>query len=135
MVEIAPVGLLLALCVALTVAAGPAMDYMQAAAEALHAPGGYLRGGPGRLGGDAGGRGMTRWLPYLLFAARTAALWLLLTGSASPGSLLLGAVLALGGIRRAGGLDAAQGAACGGSPPCQACCATSWWRWCARTRR
>ena len=44
MIEIAPVGLLLALCVGLTVAAGPAMDYMQAAAEALHAPGGYLRG-------------------------------------------------------------------------------------------
>lgn len=42
-IEIAPVGLLLALCVGLTVAAGPAMDYMQAAAEALHAPGGYLR--------------------------------------------------------------------------------------------
>jgi multicomponent K+:H+ antiporter subunit D len=44
LVEIAPVGLLLALCGVLTVGAGPAMDYMQATAEALHAPGGYLRG-------------------------------------------------------------------------------------------
>jgi multicomponent K+:H+ antiporter subunit D len=42
-IEIAPVGLLLALCVGLTVAAGPAMDYMQAAAEALYTPDGYLR--------------------------------------------------------------------------------------------
>lgn len=44
LVEIAPVALLLTLCVALTVGAGPAMEYMLAAAEALHAPGDYLRG-------------------------------------------------------------------------------------------
>jgi multicomponent K+:H+ antiporter subunit D len=44
LLEIAPIGLLLALCVALTVAAGPALDYMLAAAEALHAPGAYLDG-------------------------------------------------------------------------------------------
>ena len=44
LLEFAPVGLLLLLCGALTVAAGPAMDYMQATAEALHAPRDYLRG-------------------------------------------------------------------------------------------
>ncbi|TCZ59668.1 monovalent cation/H+ antiporter subunit D [Roseicella aquatilis] len=43
-IEMAPVALLIALCIGLTIAAGPAMTYMQAAAEALHAPGGYLRG-------------------------------------------------------------------------------------------
>jgi multicomponent K+:H+ antiporter subunit D len=42
LVEIVPIALLLVLCGALTVAAGPAMDYMQATAEALHSPGGYL---------------------------------------------------------------------------------------------
>lgn len=42
--ELAPIGLLLALCVGLTVAAGPAMDYMLSAAVALHAPGPYLDG-------------------------------------------------------------------------------------------
>jgi multicomponent K+:H+ antiporter subunit D len=41
--EIVPIGLLLALCAALTVAAGPAVDYMRATAEALHAPSGYVR--------------------------------------------------------------------------------------------
>ena len=35
--------LLLALCVGLTVAAGPAMDYMQATARSLHAPQDYVR--------------------------------------------------------------------------------------------
>jgi multicomponent K+:H+ antiporter subunit D len=42
--EIAPVGMLLLLCAALTAGAGPAMEYMQATANALHAPGGYLGG-------------------------------------------------------------------------------------------
>ena len=42
--EIAPIGLLLALGVGLGVAAGPAMDYMLAAAAALHAPGSYIEG-------------------------------------------------------------------------------------------
>ncbi len=42
--EIAPILLLLTLCAALTAAAGPAMDYMEAAARALHAPTGYLHG-------------------------------------------------------------------------------------------
>jgi multicomponent K+:H+ antiporter subunit D len=44
LVEIAPVLLLLAACLALTVQAGPVMRYMQATAEALHAPQGYVQG-------------------------------------------------------------------------------------------
>ncbi len=44
LLELAPVGLLLVLCIGLSVAAGPAMDYMLAAAAALHAPGPYLDG-------------------------------------------------------------------------------------------
>ncbi|WP_439594325.1 monovalent cation/H+ antiporter subunit D [Falsiroseomonas sp.] len=44
LVEIAPVGLLLLLCAALTAGAGPVMRYMQDTAQALHAPGGYLGG-------------------------------------------------------------------------------------------
>jgi multicomponent K+:H+ antiporter subunit D len=43
-VEIAPVALLLALCVGLTVLAGPVMGYMEAAARSLHAPQGYVSG-------------------------------------------------------------------------------------------
>jgi multicomponent K+:H+ antiporter subunit D len=42
-VEMAPVGLLLALAFALTIAAGPAMQYLHAAAAALHAPQTYIR--------------------------------------------------------------------------------------------
>jgi multicomponent K+:H+ antiporter subunit D len=41
-IEIAPVALLLALCVSLTLQAGPAMHYLQQAAQALHAPRGYI---------------------------------------------------------------------------------------------
>ena len=41
-IELAPVALLLALCIALTAAAGPAMRYMTDAAHALHAPRGYV---------------------------------------------------------------------------------------------
>lgn len=40
---------------------------------------------------------MTRWLPYTLFTLALIALWLLLAASTSPGSLLLGTVLALAG--------------------------------------
>ena len=55
-VEIAPVALLLGVCAGLTVLAGPAMGYMEAAARSLHAPQGYVAGvlpppgatGPGR---------------------------------------------------------------------------------------
>jgi multicomponent K+:H+ antiporter subunit D len=43
-VEIAPVALLLLLCVGLTVGAGPAMNYLRAAAQSLHAPHDYMRG-------------------------------------------------------------------------------------------
>lgn len=43
-VEFLPVALLLLLSAGLTVAAGPALDYATAAAEALHAPAAYLRG-------------------------------------------------------------------------------------------
>lgn len=43
-VEAAPVALLLALCVGLTVLAGPVMDYMQETARSLHAPQGYVAG-------------------------------------------------------------------------------------------
>ena len=42
LVEIAPVAALLALCVLLCVLANPAMSYLQDAAAALHAPGGYI---------------------------------------------------------------------------------------------
>ena len=42
LVEIVPVAGLLALCFALTVAAGPAMRYLQAAAEVLHTPRTYI---------------------------------------------------------------------------------------------
>jgi multicomponent K+:H+ antiporter subunit D len=59
-VEIAPVMLLLALCVALTVQAGPVMRYMEATAQALHVPQDYVRGvlpAPQTSGlGDGGGR-------------------------------------------------------------------------------
>ena len=44
LLEIAPVGLLLALCAGLTVAAGPVMDYTLTAASALHAPSPYVEG-------------------------------------------------------------------------------------------
>jgi len=41
-IEIAPVAALLGMCIALTVAAGPAMRYLQDAAQALHAPRSYI---------------------------------------------------------------------------------------------
>jgi multicomponent K+:H+ antiporter subunit D len=41
-IEIVPVAALLALCIGLTVAAGPAMSYLQDAAHALHAPRPYI---------------------------------------------------------------------------------------------
>jgi multicomponent K+:H+ antiporter subunit D len=42
-IEIAPVLLLLSLCIGLTAAAGPAMRYTQAAAVSLHSPQGYVQ--------------------------------------------------------------------------------------------
>lgn len=50
LLEVAPVGLLLALCAVLTVAAAPVMEYTLAAASALHAPSPYVEG---VLGGAA----------------------------------------------------------------------------------
>jgi multicomponent K+:H+ antiporter subunit D len=47
-IEIAPVGLLLSLLVALTVAAGPAMSYFQRAAHELAARSGYMEAVLGR---------------------------------------------------------------------------------------
>ena len=41
-IELAPVAALLAVCIGLTVCAGPAMRYMQDAAQALHAPRPYI---------------------------------------------------------------------------------------------
>lgn len=43
-IEIAPIGILLLLCVTLTVQAEPAMRYMEATARALHAPSDYVQG-------------------------------------------------------------------------------------------
>lgn len=43
-VEFAPIVVLLALCAALTVQAGQTMGYLAEAAQALHAPAGYVRG-------------------------------------------------------------------------------------------
>ena len=41
---------------------------------------------------------MTRWLPFPLLTAALLAMWLLLVGSAGPGAVLLGALLALLGV-------------------------------------
>jgi multicomponent K+:H+ antiporter subunit D len=41
-IELAPIVLLLGLCVALTVGAGTLIGYLDAGARALHAPGGYV---------------------------------------------------------------------------------------------
>ena len=41
-IEMAPVVLLLTLCVALTLQAGPAMRYLQNTADSLHAPRAYI---------------------------------------------------------------------------------------------
>jgi len=43
-VEMAPIAGLLLLCVALTLRAGPVMDYMETTARALHEPAGYVEG-------------------------------------------------------------------------------------------
>ncbi|QJR14812.1 monovalent cation/H+ antiporter subunit D [Usitatibacter palustris] len=42
LIELAPIAALLALCLALTIAAGPAMRYFQDAADALHSPKAYV---------------------------------------------------------------------------------------------
>jgi multicomponent K+:H+ antiporter subunit D len=43
LIEMAPVAILLLLCAAQTVQAGPVMRYVQATAQSLHAPGDYIR--------------------------------------------------------------------------------------------
>ena len=42
LVEVAPIGLLLAVCLALMLGAGPVMAYLEAASAALHDPAGYV---------------------------------------------------------------------------------------------
>lgn len=54
-IEFLPVALLLALCGALTLGAGPAVEYASAAAAALHAPADYLRGVLGAAAVPGGG--------------------------------------------------------------------------------
>ena len=60
MLEIGPVLLLLALCLALTVWPGPVMHYMQATAQSLHAPQDYVRAvfpvPPSSAPGEEGGQ-------------------------------------------------------------------------------
>jgi multicomponent K+:H+ antiporter subunit E len=48
---------------------------------------------------------VTRWLPFPLLAASLLAMWLLLAGSAGPGAVLLGVLLALLGGRALLALD------------------------------
>ncbi len=48
---------------------------------------------------------MTRWLPFPLLTGSLLAMWLLLAGSASPGALLLGLLVALLGVRALLALD------------------------------
>jgi multicomponent K+:H+ antiporter subunit E len=48
---------------------------------------------------------MRRWLPFPLLTAVLLALWLLLTGSLAPGTIILGGVLALGAGRALTVLD------------------------------
>jgi multicomponent K+:H+ antiporter subunit D len=57
LIEVAPIGLLLILCCALTAGAGPVMAYMQAAAEALHVPQDYLQGVLATSASDPGSGG------------------------------------------------------------------------------
>lgn len=42
---------------------------------------------------------MTRWLPFPLLTATLLAVWLILNESVSPGTIILGGVLAVGGVR------------------------------------
>ncbi|MFC7544174.1 Na+/H+ antiporter subunit E [Siccirubricoccus deserti] len=107
-VEIAPVMVLLALCIGLTVGAGPAMRYMEATAATLHAPAGYVRG---ILSAAPGTRGqpMRRWLPFPLVAAALLAMWLLLNESVSPGAILLGGMASLGACLVLVALDPPKG--------------------------
>jgi multicomponent K+:H+ antiporter subunit E len=51
---------------------------------------------------------MTRWLPFPLLTASLLAMWLLLAGSAGPGTLLLGLLVALLGVWALLALDPAR---------------------------
>jgi len=42
LIEVAPIGFLLSVCLALMVGAGPMMAYMEGTAAALHDPAGYI---------------------------------------------------------------------------------------------
>jgi multicomponent K+:H+ antiporter subunit D len=59
LIEMAPVAILLLLCAAQTIQAGPIMRFMQVTAQSLHSPNDYIRGvlGPAamRSGGQEGG--------------------------------------------------------------------------------
>jgi multicomponent K+:H+ antiporter subunit E len=48
---------------------------------------------------------MTRWLPFPRLTAALLAIWLLLNESVSPGTVLLGAILAIGASRTLAMLD------------------------------
>lgn len=52
---------------------------------------------------------MRRWLPYPSLGAALLAMWLLLQGSASPGSIVLGSLLGLGGAWALSALDPPAG--------------------------
>ncbi len=52
-VEMAPIALLLGLCIGLTIAAGPVMGFMQTMSELLYAPAGYVASVLGPAGGGA----------------------------------------------------------------------------------
>src|SRR3546814_5049931 len=56
LVEVAPIGLLLAVCLALMLWAGPVMAYLEAASAGLHDPAGYLAAvaGAATAGGEIG---------------------------------------------------------------------------------
>jgi multicomponent K+:H+ antiporter subunit D len=53
-VEVAPIVMLLALCLALTIAGGAVIDYTEATARSLHNPASYIQGvlGMKQNGGD-----------------------------------------------------------------------------------
>ena len=94
-IEMAPVALLLLLCVGAD-GAGRAGAGLHAGDRAGAAGAACLR--RGRAGGAAdhrGGRAMTRWLPFPRVSVALLAAWLLLNQSLAPAQVLFGALLAL----------------------------------------
>src|SRR5690606_15166741 len=61
--------------------------------------GGLRRGRPrgAARAARAGGRTMTRWLPFPVMAAFLLVMWLLLQEALAPGHVILGAILGMGG--------------------------------------